>query len=250
MKLLEKVAIVTGGATGNGKAIALGFAKEGASVAIIDIDEGGARETADEIKKCGRDSLFLKGDVSASKEVAQAVAATVERFGKIDILVNNAGVLSRVHFLDITEEEWDKTLRINLKGTFLCSQKVAHEMKKHGSGGAVINIASISGEVARPNTAPYVASKGGVRLLTKAMAVDLAKYNIRVNAIAPGYVRTSMIEEFLKDEAYHKKLLERIPLGYIASPEDLVGPAVFLASDDSRYVTGATLFVDGGWTAL
>ena len=250
MKLLDKVAIVTGGATGNGKAIALGFAKEGASIAIIDIDERGARETASEINKCGRDSLALKGDVSASKDVAQAVAATAERFGKIDILVNSAGILSRVHFLDLSEEEWDKTLRTNLKGTFLCGQKVAHEMKKREKGGAIINISSISGEVARPNTAAYVASKGGVRLLTKAMAVDLARYKIRVNAIAPGYVRTSMTEEFLKDEVYHKKLVDRIPLGYIASPEDLVGPAVFLASDDSSYVTGATLLVDGGWMAL
>jgi NAD(P)-dependent dehydrogenase (short-subunit alcohol dehydrogenase family) len=250
MKLLGKVAVVTGAGAGNGKAIAFGFAKEGAKIAVLDIDEKAGRETAKEINGMGRDAIFLLGDVSDSKDVSKAVQATMDRFGRIDILVNNAGILSRVHFLELTEEEWDRVLRVNLRGTFVCSQKVANEMKKEGKGGVIINISSISGEVARPNTAAYVASKGAVKMLTKAMAVDLAQHKIRVNAIAPGYVRTAMTEKIFQDQAYLNKLLDRIPLGYIASPEDLVGPAVFLASEESRYITGTILFVDGGWLTL
>jgi NAD(P)-dependent dehydrogenase (short-subunit alcohol dehydrogenase family) len=250
MKLLGKVAVVTGAGAGNGKAIAFGFAKEGAKIAVLDIDEKAGRETAKEINGMGRDSIFLLGDVSDFQDVSKAVQAAMDRFGRIDILVNNAGILSRVHFLDLTEEEWDRVLRVNLRGTFVCSQKVANEMKKEGKGGVIINISSISGEVARPNTAAYVASKGAVKMLTKAMAVDLAQHKIRVNAIAPGYVRTAMTEKIFQDQAYLNKLLDRIPLGYIASPEDLVGPAVFLASEESRYITGTILFVDGGWLTL
>ncbi len=250
MKLSKKTALITGAGSGNGKAIALGFAREGANVTVIDINQEAAMKTATEIRALGTEAVSVAGDISRSEDVARAVAKTIERFSAIDILVNNAGLLSRAPFLDIKEEEWDRVLNVNLRGTFICSQRVAREMKKQGRGGVIINISSISGEVARPNTAAYVASKGGVKMLTKAMAVDLAPHKIRVNAIAPGYVRTAMTEKVFQDQAYLNKLLDRIPLGYIASPEDLVGPAIFLASEESRYVTGAILSVDGGWMAL
>lgn len=217
---------------------------------IVDLDEQGAGKTADEIIQSGADALAITADVSKGEDVSRAVATITTRFGGVDILVNNAGIASRAPFLELSEEQWDRALRINLKSAFLFSQRVAAGMKSVGKGGCIINITSVLGEVARPNISAYVTSKGALKMLTKAMAVDLAPYKIRVNAIAPGYVKTAMVEEVLKNEAVLRKLLERIPLGYIASPEDLVGAAVFLASDESKYVTGTVLIVDGGWTAL
>jgi NAD(P)-dependent dehydrogenase (short-subunit alcohol dehydrogenase family) len=191
VRLAEKVANVTGAATGNGKAIALGFAKQGANVAIIDVDENGARATADEIDSSGGNSFSIPGDVSNPEDVAEAVGGILRRFGRIDILVNNAGIIKKAPFLEFSLEDWHRVLMVNLTGPFLCSQRVAEAMRKQGIRGSIINITSISGEMARPNTAAYAASKGGLKGLTKAMAVDLAKFKIRVNAIAPSYVRTS-----------------------------------------------------------
>jgi gluconate 5-dehydrogenase len=250
MRLAGKVAIVTGAAMGNGKAIAFGLAKEGAKVTIIDIDSAGADQTAKEINKLGGNSISQVGDVADPEDVSKALKATLEKFGRIDILVNNAGIIKKVPFLEFSREDWDRILRVNLTGSFVCSQKVAEAMKKQGRGGSIINITSISGDMARPSTAAYAASKGGLKGLTKSMAVDLAKYKIRVNAIAPSYVKTPLVEKVLQDQAFYNEVVSRIPLGYIASSEDLVGPAVFLASDESSYMTGAVLMVDGGWTSM
>lgn len=253
MRLANKVAMVTGAASGIGRAIALGFCKEGTKVIAVDVNESGAKETAEQIKKVGGESLFVVADVSNSKEVANAVRAGVDQFGSIDILVNNAGIFSRFPFLEFDEEAWDKTLRVNLKGTFVCGQKVALAMKESGKGGSIINISSVNGgsERVRPSASAYASSKGGIKILTKVMAVDLARYKIRVNGIAPSFVRTAMTDEIFEKggATYLSAILERIPLGRIAEPEELVGPAVFLASDEASYVTGTILYVDGGWTA-
>ena len=247
MRLAGKVAIVTGAAKGNGKAIASGLAKAGAKVAIIDIDEQGGRNTAESICQNGGQALSVAGDVSDAGGVANGVETTLDRYGRIDILVNNAGIINKTDFLEFNLADWHNTLRVNMTGPFMLSQAVGKVMKAQDQGGAIINITSISGEMARPHTAAYAASKGGLKGLTKAMAVDLAKYKIRVNAVAPAYVRTPMVEKVLEDDAFRKEVESRIPLGYIASPEDLVGPVVFLASEEASFVTGAVLYVDGGW---
>lgn len=249
-RLEGQIAIVTGGGRGNGRAIACGFARERAKVSVVDLDERAASETAREIVQSGAEALAITGDVSNREDISRAIAATKAAFGGINILVNNAGIACRAPFLELSETQWDRVLQVNLKSAFLFSQGAAEEMKNAGRGGRIINITSILGEVARPNISGYATSKAALKMLTKAMAVDLAPYGIRVNAIAPGYVKTAMTDDVLRDEAVLEKLLERIPLGYIASPEDIVGPAIFLASDESKYVTGAILPVDGGWTAL
>jgi NAD(P)-dependent dehydrogenase (short-subunit alcohol dehydrogenase family) len=253
MRLKDKVAMVTGAGSGNGRAIAVGFAKEGAKVVLVDINDLGSKETAEEIKKMGGDSFPITADVINVKEVADAVQQAMSHFGTIDILVNNAGIFTKSPFLEFDENVWDRTIQVNLKGAFVCGQKAALEMKKSGKGGAIINISSINGggEAVRPSAAAYASSKGGIKSLTKVMAVDLAPYKIRVNAIAPGFVRTPMTDGLWAKEGgqYLPMILDRIPLKRIAEPEELVGPAIFLASDDASYVTGAILFVDGGWPA-
>jgi NAD(P)-dependent dehydrogenase (short-subunit alcohol dehydrogenase family) len=251
MRLKNKVAMVTGSAQGNGKAIAIGFAQESAKIAIIDIDEKAANEAASEINKLGAAAIGVAADVGNSDDVEKAVEATMQEFGAIDILVNNAGIFAKHEFLEYEEQDFERVLRTNLIGVFLCSQKVASRMVTGGRGGSIINISSINGggHSVRPCAAGYASSKGGVSSITKVMAVDLAKHNIRVNAIAPGYFRTAMTDGLFNGKGYLKEILNGIPLGYIASPSELVGPAVFLASEESSYVTGTTLNVDGGWSA-
>ena len=251
MDLKNKIALVTGSRRGIGQGIALALARVGANVVVTDIDQADCQKVVDQIKEIGQDGLAIKLDVTNKGEVEKAIKMTVEKFGKIDILVNNAGIAQFKPFLELTEADWDRTLDINLKGMFLCSQAAAKEMVKNKYG-KIVNIASIaSGQVGIGflNIAHYCASKGGVTALTEALALELAPYGINVNAIGPGVIETPMTQDILADEAGKKGMLMRIPKGRLGQPKDVASAVVFLASDEADYITGVTLFVDGGWLA-
>jgi len=246
VKLQGQVALVTGGSRSIGRAIARAFAREGANVAVNYVKNTEAAESAvREIKSLGRQALAVQGDTSQRSQVHAMVEAVEERLGPIDVLVNNAGVLRRVYLLDLEEADWDAVLGVNLKGCFLVGQAVAARMKERGKG-KIINIASDGGGFPAPRMSAYCVSKAGLIMLTKCMALELAQYGIRVNALAPGMTKTDINRKDLEDEAFLKARLLRIPLGRILSPEDLVGAAVFLASTDSDMMTGMVLQVDGG----
>jgi len=246
----KRVAIVSGGGTGIGRAIAVGLAQAGASVAVCGRRLEKCEEARDEIKaKTGISALAHSCDISKRDEVEKLVRRVLGHFGRIDILVNNAGVTSTYPFLELPEEEWDRVIDTNLKGCFLCSQAVGRVMAK-AEGGVIINIGSQLGEVARPSKAHYVTSKGGVKMLTKALAVDLAPYKIRVNAVAPGPVETELAAPLLSDPAIRANFLQRLPLGRLGQPGDVAGAVVFLASDAASFITGITVYVDGGYIAM
>jgi glucose 1-dehydrogenase len=247
MKLSSKTALVTGGGRGNGRAIALGFAREGADVAVGYVNHADeARAVADEITSLGRRAVVVQGDAASAADARRVVDDTVAAFGRLDILVNNAGVLRRTPFLDIPEEEWDWLLDTNLKGAFLVGQAAARQMVAQGDGGYIINVSSLNQFNAGMNVAHYCVSKAGVGMLTKTMALELAPHNIRVNAIAPGLIETDMNRHDIARPEFREGRLARIPLKVIGRPDDLVGIAVLLASDDARLITGATFSVDGG----
>ncbi|MCL6649737.1 MAG: 3-oxoacyl-ACP reductase FabG [Chloroflexi bacterium] len=250
MRLKGKVALVTGGWRGNGRGIAEGFAREGACLALADINGEGVRQTAQELAACyGVETDAVQVDVGEPAAVEAMVRQVVERFGRIDILVNNAGIMPTSPFLDLTHDLWHQVLRVNLDGAFFCSLAVAKIMAQQG-GGTIINITSMAGFQAPPNNAAYATSKGGLHMLTRAMAVDLAPYGIRVNAIAPGIILTDLNRHiFEADPARLERNLVRVPMGRIGYPNDLAGAAIFLACDDSAYVTGISLPVDGGYLA-
>jgi NAD(P)-dependent dehydrogenase (short-subunit alcohol dehydrogenase family) len=247
MKRLEgKVAVVTGAGSGIGRAVARGYLAEGADVLMADLDEGTARETAEAGRREGGRAIACRVDVADGASVRAMIGLAEERLGRLDILVNCAGIIHRTEFLDLTEETFDRILAVNLRGTFLCGLYAARRMAAAG-GGVIINFASVNAEVAASNTAAYCASKGGVQMLTRSMAVSLAPHKIRVNAIGPGTTRTNINRDRLDRPGAVEAEARRIPLGRVGVAEDLVGPAIFLASDDSAYVTGHTLFVDGGF---
>jgi 3-oxoacyl-[acyl-carrier protein] reductase len=248
MKLDNKTAIVTGARRGIGRAIALALAKEGASVTVSDINQEDCQKVVDEIEKMGRKGLAVKCDVTSTADVEDMVKKTVAKFGKLDILVNNAGIISYKPFLELTDEDWDKTLSVNLKGQFLCARAAAKEMIKN-KWGRIVNIASISSGgcgIAFPLIAHYTASKGGVMALTEALALELTAQGINVNAICPGAIDTDMTKG-AKDSGQLEPLLLRIPKGRLGKPEEIAHLAVFLASEDASYITGAAIVVDGGW---
>ncbi len=248
MRLADKIALVTGGSRGNGRAIALGFAGEGADVAVnYHTHEAEAHSAVEEIRALGRQAIAIQADTSNSAQVNAMVAQVLGQFGRIDLLVNNAGVLKRTPFLEITEAEWDWLMDINLKGYFLVGQAVARQMVKRGSG-AIINISSMGQRVAMPNLTHYSTSKGGVYQLTRQMALELAEHGIRVNAICPGLIETDINRRDIAREEFRRSRLAQIPLKLIGRPEDLVGAAVYLASEEARLVTGAEIAVDGGVT--
>jgi NAD(P)-dependent dehydrogenase (short-subunit alcohol dehydrogenase family) len=253
MKLAGKVAIITGGGSGIGRATAILFAREGARVVVADVAPEGGRETVETIRRDGGEAILVEADVSKADDVVEMVDATIEAFGRIDVLFNNAAVTIPASVVEASEEVWDRTMAIDLKGVFLpCKYAIPHMIR--GGGGAVINTASMCGLVASPNQAPYSAAKGGVVALTRQMAIDYAPHNVRVNGIAPSEVRTPMFLGFINrapdPEAKMRELVARIPMGRVAEPEELARAALFLASDDSSYVTGVTLPVDGGLTAM
>jgi len=246
MRLAGKVALVTGGSRGNGRAIALGFAREGADLAInYRSHEAEALSAVEEIRAMGRRAMAIQADTSNAGQVRAMVGRVMEEFRRIDILVNNAGVLRRTPFLEISEEEWDWIMSVNLKGYFLVGQAVAREMAKCGHG-AIINISSVGERVPSPDLAHYNTSKGGVSQLTRQMALELAPHGIRVNALCPGLIETDLNRADIAREEFRSARLASIPMKAIGRPEDLVGAAVYLASEESRLVTGIHLFVDGG----
>ncbi|MCL4382466.1 MAG: 3-oxoacyl-ACP reductase FabG [Patescibacteria group bacterium] len=251
--LSGKKVLVTGGSRGIGRGICLAMAKVGADVAVnYAASENEAEQVIQEIKKMGRQAITIRADVSQKKEVEFMVDEVTKQFSKIDILVNNAGILSYAPFLEMTEETWDKMIAVNLKGQFLVAQAAAKQMVKQGKGGRIINIASIaSGQIGTgfPNLAHYCATKGGIIAMTEAMALELSPQKINVNAIAPGVIETDMTKTITMDEKAKQGMLLRIPKGRMGKPEDIAAMAVFLASDEADYCTGATFYVDGGWLA-
>lgn len=241
-------AIVTGGGQGLGKEMALALAEAGADVAVVQRRVEIAEQTAEEIRKLGRESIAMKVDVSKAADVQNMVEVTKDRFGKIDILINNAGIAQAVPALAMTEEEWDRMIDIHLKGTFLCSQMVGREMVKQKKG-SIINISSMSAFIVnRPQEhAHYNTAKAAISHLTKNLAVEWAKYNIRVNAIAPGYIKTPMTAA-ASDTKIADEWLSLSPMGRLGEPYELKGLALFLASKASSFVTGSVILVDGGYT--
>ena len=250
--LKNKVAIITGARRGMGRTHALTLAKAGAKVVVSDISLEDCQKVVKEIKKNRGEAVALKCDVSKKEEVEKMVKKTIAKFGKIDILVNNAGIYQFKPFLELSEEEWDRTLDINLKGYFLCSQAVAKEMAKQKSAGVIINIASVAmGQqgIGFPNIVHYCASKGGIVGMTEALAVELAPYNIRVNAVSPGMIETPMIDPITSDPKIMEAMLARVPMHRVGKPEEVSNLVLFLASDKSSYMTGSTVVIDGGWLA-
>ncbi|MBU4331813.1 SDR family oxidoreductase [Candidatus Parcubacteria bacterium] len=249
--LQNKVALITGSGRGMGRADALALAKYGAKVVVTDINKENCEKVVKEIKKQKGDAIALKLDVTKKQEVVSAVKQTIKKFGGLDILINNAGIAEFKPFLEMTEDEWDKTLDINLKGQFLCAQAAATQMKKQ-KGGVIVNIASVAmGQqgIGFPNIAHYCASKGAIAALTEALAVELAHYNIRVNGIAPGMIDTPMIDAVKSDPKGFEAMLGRVPLRRTGKPEEVAELVAFLASDDSSYMTGSVVVIDGGWLA-
>jgi glucose 1-dehydrogenase len=247
-RLNGKVALITGGSRSIGRAIAMGFAAEGAKVAINYVShEQEARAVVQAIERDGHEAISIRADVSKRAEVVSMIQAVIDAFGALDILVNNAAVLKRTPFLDISEEEWDWIFSINLKGYFLCSQEAAKHMVKQ-DGGVIINMSSASEQLAGMNLTHYCCAKGGVRLLTRQLALELAQYGIRANAIAPGLIETDLNKTDIADPSFREHRLSMLPMKVIGVPKDVVGAAIFLASDESRLATGSTLFLDAGQT--
>ena len=239
------VAIVTGAGGGMGRAISLALAEVGAKVTVADVVVEGGQQTVELVKKAGGQAIFVKVDLTKASEVESMVGTTVKEFGKVDILVNNAGIQLAKPFIDLTEDEWHRVMNINLTSTFLCSKAAGKHMIKQEKG-RIINIASTAGLVAATNQAVYCASKAGVILLTKALSLEWARYNINVNAIAPGYFRTPFSAKATEDEKTAAELLKRIPLRRFGEPKDLGPLVVYLASAASDYMTGETILIDGG----
>jgi NAD(P)-dependent dehydrogenase (short-subunit alcohol dehydrogenase family) len=247
--LTGKTAIVTGASRGIGEAIAKGFAKAGADLVLIGRNRIALENVASEISGVGRMALPIVADIGVPEEIEKAVAAASEHFRQIDILVNNAGispVLKRAD--DLVVSEWEEVLRVNLTGTFLFCQAVGKVMIRQGRG-KIINMVSVGAVVGFPRMVAYCAAKGGILQLTKVLALDWANFNIQVNAIGPAYVETELTQGMRESKVISENLLRRTPMGRFGKPEEVVGAALYLASDASSYVTGQTLFVDGGWLA-
>lgn len=246
-RLTGKVAIVTGARTGLGQGMALGLAEAGADIVGIDLNH--LEETRKGVEERGRKFLEIEVDISNIGVIAGIVERTVREFGKVDILINNAGIIRREDSLEFTEGNWDDVMSINLKTVFFFSQAVARQFVKQQTGGKIVSVASMLSFQGGIRVPSYTASKSGVMGLTRLLANEWAKYNINVNAIAPGYMATDNTAPLRRDPQRSEEILQRIPAGRWGTPEDLQGVAVFLASEASRYVSGYTIAVDGGWLA-
>lgn len=241
-RLANKVAIVTGGGSGIGKATALLFAQEGAAVVVADLDAATARATVDEITAAGGQASAVRANVTQSSDLEAVVAKAVQDYGKLDIFFNNAGIGKRVPLTEMTEDNWQQVIDVDLKSVFLGSKHAIAAMRQSG-GGTIINTASIYGLVGAEGVGAYNAAKGGVVLLTKNMALDHAKDNIRVNCICPGHTETPILDALREDVAMHEEIKRRYPMGRFARPEEIANGVLFLASDASSFMTGAALVV-------
>jgi NAD(P)-dependent dehydrogenase (short-subunit alcohol dehydrogenase family) len=249
-RVAGKVALIAGAGGGIGGVAAEALAREGAAVFCTDRDGVAAEATAARIRDAGGQAAAAALDVCDRAAVDAVVAAVVREFGRLDILLESAGISHRLGFLDVDAETWDRIIAVNLTGMFHIGQATARQMARQGGGGSIINVTSQLAEVARPERAAYVASKGGARSLTHAMAVDLAPHGIRVNAIAPGPTLTGLTRASYTDPEARRATEALIPLGRLGQPDDLAGAVLFLASDESRWVTGSTVTVDGGYLAI
>ena len=247
--LSDKVAIVTGSASGIGKAIAIGFAQAGADLALVDVNKEGLAGTTEEIKKIGRKAVAYVVDITNLKAVQTCVGEIEKEFSKINILMNNAGIVVKSDLKDVTEAEWDKLMNVNLKGAFFFAQSVGKVMIKQKSG-KIINTLSNCAFVAEHLLGVYCATKGGLLMITKCLASEWAQYGINVNAVGPAFIKTPINDPLLKDQHFKDWSLNRIPFHRMGEPEEMVGAAIYLASDSSSFVNGAVLMVDGGFTAV
>jgi 3-oxoacyl-[acyl-carrier protein] reductase len=243
MRLTGQVALVTGGARGIGRDIALLFAREGADVALFDVNEALLSQTAEELRALTRRAEGISVDVTDGKQVDEGVAKVLDKLGRIDILINNAGITKDGLLIRMDDAQWDRVLNINLRGTFLCTRAVAKHMLKQRRG-RIVSIASIVGLIGNPGQANYAASKAGIIGFTKAVAKELASRGVTCNAIAPGFIKTEMTEAL--PEQAKQRLMEAIPMGTLGEPADVAQAALFLVSDAARYITGHVLVVDGG----
>jgi NAD(P)-dependent dehydrogenase (short-subunit alcohol dehydrogenase family) len=250
MRLKDKVVVVTGAAAGIGRACAKRFAAEGAKVVLADIDAEKGEAVARELAESGAEARFVACDVGDKGQVDAMTEAAVEAYGGIDCVIANAGIVHACEFLDLTEDDFDRVLRVNLKGVFLTGQAAARQMVTQGRGGTIINMSSVNAVMAIPAITPYVVAKGGVNQLTKVMALSLVDKGIRVNAIGPGSIMTEVFKTVATDEAAMNKILSRTPMGRVGEPDEVASIAVFLASEDSSYITGQTIYPDGGRMAL
>jgi glucose 1-dehydrogenase len=248
MRLKAKVVLVTGASKGIGRAIALGVAHEGADVAVhYNSDPDGARTVAEAIAQLGRRAPLVQADLAQVSDIRRMFAEVEEQFERLDILVNNAAVMGWADLFSITEDLWDQVIDTNLRGAFFCAVEAARLMRRNEHGGSIVNVSTNCAELAVRNLAAYATSKGGLNAMTRQLAVELAPYQIRVNTFAPGPTR---VERNLADDPdYDRTWSAVVPLGRTADPEEMVGPAIFLASDESSYMTGQVFYVDGGWTA-
>ena len=254
MALSGKVTIVTGGARGIGFACARRFCQDGSKVIIADVDEDRGAEAAKTLTENGGEAGFVACDVSERLDIRNLITTTVEAHGQIDVLINNAGIVIGGDFLELKEDEFDRVLRVNLKGAFLAGQAVARQMvsqiEEGGAPGSIINMSSINAVFGIANQVPYSVSKGGLNQLTKVMSLSLAPHGIRVNAIGPGSIMTDMLSAVNSDEEARRRVLSRTPMGRIGDPDEIAAVAAFLASDDASYVTGQTIYADGGRLGL
>jgi len=251
MKLNDKVAIVTGAADGIGRASALAFAQHGASVALADIQSEMNQAAAARIsEETGQETLAVTSDVSEDDHLENLLQVTLDRFRRCDILLNNAGIILTGDILDLAPDDFDRVISVNLRAYFIMSQLVSRYMVAHGVEGSIINMASLNSELAIPNQVAYVSSKGGVQQLTKATALRLAEHTIRVNAIGPGSIKTRVLDAVMTDDEARRRILSRTPLKRLGEPSEVASIAVFLASDYASYLTGQTIYPDGGRAAL
>ena len=250
MRLKDKVAVVTGAAAGIGLACARRFAAEGAKVVLADIDAERGAAAAEAIAESGAEARFIACDVGDKAQVDALIAGAAEAYGGLDCAIANAGIVHACDFLELAEEDFDRVIRVNLKGVFLTGQAAARQMVAQGRGGTIINMSSVNAVMAIPAITPYVAAKGGVNQLTKVMALALVDKGIRVNAIGPGSIMTEVFKTVATDKAAMNKILSRTPMGRVGEPDEVASVAVFLASDDSSYITGQTIYPDGGRMAL
>jgi len=250
MRLKDKVTVITGAAAGIGLACAKRFAAEGAKVVLSDIDAARGAAAADEIAAGGAEACFVACDVGEKAQVDGLIAAAVSAYGGLDCAIANAGIVHACDFLDLEEADFDRVIRINLKGVFLTGQAAARQMAAQGRGGTIINMSSVNAVLPIPAITPYVVAKGGVNQLTKVMALSLVDKGIRVNAIGPGSISTDMLNVVMQDESARRTILSRTPMGRAGDPSEVASVAVFLASDYASYVTGQTIYPDGGRLAL